>query len=71
LVNTGGDQITPEYYFRYAQSLKSVQRYEEADQVMNAFETANGNDLDYKILVLVFMGNVLCFLQIEKTVPVL
>ncbi len=44
LVNTGGDQVTPEYYFRYAQSLKSVQRYEEADQIMSAFETANGND---------------------------
>jgi len=44
LIDKGGNQITPEYYFRYAQSLKSMHRYEEADQIMNAFEAANRND---------------------------
>ncbi len=44
LIQAGGDQVTSEYYFRYAQSLKSVQRYDEADQIMDVFEKASAND---------------------------
>ncbi|WP_241234696.1 OmpA family protein [Nonlabens ponticola] len=38
------DNIKPEYYFRYAQSLKSVRRYDEADQLMAKFNTFKGYD---------------------------
>lgn len=44
LINAEETEITPEYYFRYAQSLKSIERYEEADKVMRSFESANAND---------------------------
>ncbi|WP_025667939.1 OmpA family protein [Aquimarina megaterium] len=38
------DDIDPEYLFRYSQSLKSIQRYEEADKIMEQFNTITGND---------------------------
>lgn len=38
------DNIKPEYYFRYAQSLKSVRRYDEADVLMAKFNTFKGYD---------------------------
>jgi len=38
------DNIKPEYYFRYAQSLKSVRRYNEADVLMAKFNTFKGYD---------------------------
>ncbi|WP_298956268.1 OmpA family protein [uncultured Nonlabens sp.] len=38
------DQVRPEYFFRYAQSLKSVNRYEEADRLMAKFNTFKGFD---------------------------
>lgn len=44
LINAEETEITPEYYFRYAQSLKSIERYEEADKVMRSFESASAND---------------------------
>ncbi len=36
--------LDPEYLFRYAQSLKSVERYKEADVIMEKFITITGND---------------------------
>ncbi|MFD2564888.1 OmpA family protein [Aquimarina rubra] len=44
LVANYSDEIDPEYLFRYSQSLKSVKRYKEADQVMEKFNTVTGND---------------------------
>ncbi|WP_299224117.1 OmpA family protein [uncultured Aquimarina sp.] len=44
LVGNYETEIDPEYLFRYSQSLKSVKRYKEADQVMEKFNTLTGND---------------------------
>lgn len=44
LLNDYKDEVDPEYLFRYAQSLKSVERYEEADEIMNSFYELTGND---------------------------
>ncbi|KAA1242429.1 OmpA family protein [Aquimarina sp. RZ0] len=44
LVGSYSSEIDPEYLFRYSQSLKSVQRYTEADKVMEQFNTVTGND---------------------------
>ncbi|WP_024772857.1 OmpA family protein [Aquimarina macrocephali] len=44
LTTTYVDDIDPEYLFRYSQSLKSVQRYDEADKIMERFNTLIGND---------------------------
>lgn len=38
------DAIAPEYFFRYAQSLKSVRRYPEADALMSRFKDYKGFD---------------------------
>jgi len=43
LVTTGGD-IPAEYYFRYAQSLKSVKKYDKADSMMAIFVQMSGTD---------------------------
>ncbi|QKX05787.1 OmpA family protein [Aquimarina sp. TRL1] len=45
LISEYGDDMEPEYLFRYAQGLKSKRRYEEADRIMEAFYTSAGNDL--------------------------
>ncbi len=37
LIQNYGDTVDPEYYFRYAQSLKSLKRYKEADEMMEKF----------------------------------
>ncbi|MBP2833984.1 PD40 domain-containing protein [Aquimarina sp. U1-2] len=44
LINGYPDQIDAEYLFRYSQSLKSVERYDEADKTMEKFNTLTGND---------------------------
>ncbi len=44
LINNYPDSIDPEYLFRYAQSLKSVERYKEADRIMDQFYAITGND---------------------------
>ncbi len=44
LTTTYTEEIDPEYLFRYSQSLKSVERYDEADKVMEQFNTLTGND---------------------------
>ncbi|MFC5045950.1 OmpA family protein [Aquimarina hainanensis] len=37
-------EVDPEYLFRYAQSLKSVRRYDESDQVMEKFNALTNAD---------------------------
>ncbi|MGJ8685652.1 MAG: OmpA family protein [Nonlabens sp.] len=44
LFEMDNDVISPEYYFRYAQSLKAVRRYAEADALMAKFNTFKGYD---------------------------
>lgn len=44
LVESGAD-VPAEYYFRYAQSLKSGGNYIEADQMMEAFNKASAEDI--------------------------
>ena len=39
------DEMDPEYYFRYAQSLKSIQNYAESDKWMKKFHEADRSDL--------------------------
>jgi outer membrane protein OmpA-like peptidoglycan-associated protein len=41
--------VTPECYYRYAQSLKSIKEYEKADEMMAKFNKENGNDLRAKL----------------------
>lgn len=36
--------VEPEYYYRYAQSLKSMKEYKKADQMMAVFNQKSGND---------------------------
>ncbi|XLS28238.1 OmpA family protein [Flavobacteriaceae bacterium M23B6Z8] len=45
LIALGDAEIEPEYYFRYAQSLKSEKRYEEADKMMEKFNETKTSDL--------------------------
>ncbi|WP_025667379.1 OmpA family protein [Aquimarina megaterium] len=44
LIQTYPEDLNPEYLFRYAQSLKSVERYKEADRIMDQFYAITGND---------------------------
>ncbi|RZN78571.1 MAG: flagellar motor protein MotB [Winogradskyella sp.] len=39
------ESVDSEYYFRYAQALKSIEKYSESDKWMEKFVSANGNDL--------------------------
>ncbi len=41
--------VEPEYYYRYAQSLKAVKDYTKADQMLALFNQKNGNDLRAKL----------------------
>ena len=41
--------LTPENYYRYAQSLKSIKEYEKADQMMTKFSQMNTNDSRAKL----------------------
>ena len=41
--------IDPEYYYRYAQSLKEVKDYAKADEMMSKFNELNGTDLRAKL----------------------
>ncbi len=40
-----GEEVDPEYYFRYAQTLKAEKRYEESDQKMQEFNKLTGSDI--------------------------
>lgn len=44
LIQNYSEDLSHEYLFRYAQSLKSVERYQEADQIMEQFYQLTGND---------------------------
>ncbi|WP_299902606.1 OmpA family protein [uncultured Aquimarina sp.] len=44
LINGYVDEVDPEYLFRYSQSLKGVERYDEADKIMQKFYEASGTD---------------------------
>ena len=37
-------ELEPEYYYRYAQSLKAIKQYDKADEMMAKFIQINGND---------------------------
>jgi hypothetical protein len=43
--------LEPEYYYRYAQSLKAIKDYKKADQMMATFNEKSGNDLRAKLSV--------------------
>ncbi|WP_346883944.1 OmpA family protein [uncultured Algibacter sp.] len=42
------NDISPEYYYRYAQSLKSIEKYKEADKWMQKFVDLKSDDLRSK-----------------------
>lgn len=42
-------EVDPEYYYRYAQSLKAIKNYKKADEMMAKFSEKNGNDLRAKL----------------------
>jgi len=44
LITNFSEEVGPEYLFRYAQSLKSAERYADADEVMEQFHMVTGND---------------------------
>ncbi len=44
LVNSYPDEVEPEYYFRYAQTLKSVGRYDDAGVFMEKFAESSTDD---------------------------
>ena len=44
LYNEYKDGMKPQYYFRYSQSLKSVQNYEEADKIMAEYSAISGEN---------------------------
>lgn len=44
LFDLDSESLAPEYYFRYAQSLKAVKRYAEADALMAKFNSFKGFD---------------------------
>ena len=44
LVNEYSSEVTPEYYFRYAQTLKTLGNYQEADKMMSKFSDATTDD---------------------------
>ena len=41
--------VTPEYYYRYAQSLKAIKDYTKADEMLVKFNQKSGNDLRAKL----------------------
>ena len=40
-----GEEVAPEYYFRYAQALKAEKRYAESDKKMQEFNKLTGSDI--------------------------
>jgi outer membrane protein OmpA-like peptidoglycan-associated protein len=41
--------LSPEYYYRYAQSLKAIKKYDKADEMMAKFSQMNANDRRAKL----------------------
>lgn len=44
LIDTYRDEIQPEYYFRYSQTLRALKNYDLADTMMTRFNDLNGTD---------------------------
>ncbi|MEH6407416.1 MAG: OmpA family protein [Leeuwenhoekiella sp.] len=44
LINQYASDITPEYFFRYAQTLKAVKDYKQSDVIMSRFRELKGGD---------------------------
>lgn len=44
LIDTYSEEIQPEYYFRYAQTLRALKNYDLADAMMTRFNDLNGTD---------------------------
>ncbi len=51
LIEVSGNSLNPEYLFRYSQSLKSVERYQEADDTMEEFYKLTDNDKRAKYFI--------------------
>lgn len=45
LITKFPEQTKPEYYFRYAQTLRALKSYDRADDMMGTFNELNGGDL--------------------------
>ncbi len=43
------EDVEPEYYYRYAQSLKAIKDYKKADAMMAKFNQKSGNDIRAKL----------------------
>ena len=50
LIETYGSEVGPEYFFRYAQTLKTLGDYTNGDSIMARFADMTSNDLRSKIL---------------------
>ena len=42
-------EVAPEYYYRYSQSLKAIKDYKKADEMLAKFNEKSGNDLRAKL----------------------
>lgn len=42
-------EVSPEYYYRYSQSLKAIKEYKKADEMLVKFNEKSGNDLRAKL----------------------
>lgn len=51
LVDNFPEETTPEYFFRYAQTLRALKNYASADEMMLKFNEAKGNDLRAELFV--------------------
>lgn len=49
LMEMNENQSDPEFYFRYAQALKTIEDYEASDKWMNKFQEARGSDKRSKV----------------------
>lgn len=51
LVDNFPQENTPEYFFRYAQTLRALKNYESADEMMLKFNEAKGTDLRAELFI--------------------
>ena len=64
LVYTYKDSISPEYLFRYAQSLKSIKKYKKSDQVMERFQEKA--EADSRAIAFANQRDYLNFIEIQS-----
>ena len=64
LIQKYPEDLNPEYLFRYSQSLKSVERYTEADEIMDEFHATTGNDKRAKFFI--EKRNYLDFIELQS-----